>query len=150
MKSFATLPITSPHLPLGVILASLICISPAQAEVSCPDSLSVQQRAEVPAGWTVSIAETPPRLASVTLYDGQPASRATLKVTKRQQSGSETRLVWMLPETPRSIYLQCGYERTAAQISMPLPPGTSRCDVAVDRTQSYPSGATVIKRMVCK
>ncbi len=133
-----------------VTLLAVLVATPARAEVTCPDSLAVQQRAEVPAGWTVTLGETPPRLASVTLYDGQPANRHTLKFNKRQQSGSETRVVWILPETPRSIYLQCGYERTAALISMPLPPGSTRCDVVFDRNTTYPSGASVIKRMVCK
>ncbi len=121
-----------------------------RAEMMCPDSLAVHQRAEVPAGWSVTLGETPPRLSSVTLYDGQPANRVSLKHTKRQSSGREITLTWILPETSRNIYLQCGYERTAALISSPLPPGTTRCDAVFDRTTTYAGGAAVIKRMVCR
>ncbi|MBM3395158.1 MAG: hypothetical protein FJY37_11080 [Betaproteobacteria bacterium] len=136
---------------LAVTTAALALASgSARAETVCPDTLAVRQTAEVPSGWQVTMSEQPPRLASVTLFDGQPANRASLKFTKRQSSGGELRLTWMLPETPRSIYLQCGYERTAALISAPLPPGTTRCDVVFDTRTSYPSGASVIKRMVCK
>lgn len=142
------------HPLTGLTLAGtallILSASAARAETACPDTLAVRQTAEVPSGWTVTMSEQPPRLASVTLFDGQPANRASLKYTKRQQTGSETRLQWQLPQTPRSIYLQCGYERTAALISMPLPPGTTRCEVVFDRTTSYPSGASVIKRMVCR
>lgn len=137
-------------LTLMVTLLLLPGVPAAHAETACPDTLAVRQSAEVPSGWTVTMSEQPPRLASVTLYDGQPANRASLKYTKRQQTGSETRLQWQLPQTPRSIYLQCSYERTAAMISAPLPPGTTRCDVVFDRSTSYPSGASVIKRMVCR
>ena len=142
--------IAARFMPFFVTLFACLGTTLAHAETTCPDTLSVKQSAEVPAGWSVTLGETPPRLASVTLYDGQPANRAMLKVSKRQQSGSEMRVLWMLPETPRSIYLQCGYERTAALISTPLPPGTTRCDVVFDRLTTYPSGASVIKRMVCK
>lgn len=135
---------------LPVTLLLVMGVVSAHAETTCPDTLAVRQSAEVPSGWSVTMSEQPPRLASVTLFDGQPANRASLKYTKRQQTSSETRLTWTLPQTPRSIYLQCGYERTSAMISAPLPPGISRCEVVFDRTMSYPSGASVIKRMVCR
>lgn len=135
---------------LPVTLLFVLGAAPARAETTCPDTLAVRQTAEVPAGWSVTMTEQPPRLASVTLFDGQPANRASLKYSKRQQSAAETRLTWTLPQTPRSIYVQCGYERTSAMISAPLPPGITRCEVVFDRTTSYPSGASVIKRMVCR
>ena len=150
MKALASGSILGRSITFSVTLFACLGSVNVSAETSCPASLSVRQSAEPPAGWTVMMAETPPRLAAVTLFDGQPANHVALKASKRQHSGTESRMTWMLPQTPRSIYLQCGYERTAALIAMPLPPGTSQCDVVFDRTTTYPSGASVIKRMVCK
>ena len=108
----------------------------AAAEVSCPDQLSVQQRAEAPDGWSVSYAETAPRLAGVAVFDGPPSNRANLKFDQRKQSNRELTLVWKLRESPRSHYLQCSYERTTATIATALPPGVRQCEVVFDRTTS--------------
>ena len=132
------------------VLAALASIQAAHAEVTCPDQLEVQQRAQAPSGWAVAYSEIPPRLAGVTLFDGPPANRVSLKYDRRRQTATELILTWALRETPRSHYLQCGYERTTAQISIALPPGTRRCDVVFDRTTSYPGGGLPVKRMVCQ
>jgi hypothetical protein len=122
----------------------------ALAEVTCPDTLSVQQRAEPPTGWVVNYVEQAPRLSGVTIFDGQPANRVSLKYSKRRQSNHELIVTWDLSDSPRSFYLQCSYERTTAQIASPLPPGARVCEVVYDRTVSYPGGALAIKRMVCR
>jgi len=137
----------------GVLLAWLALLGSAavgRAEVSCPDQLDVAQRAEAPSGWSVSYSEIPARLSGVTLFDGPPANRVSLKYDRRRQTGKELILTWVLRDTPRSHYLQCSYERTTAQINTALPPGTSRCDVVFDRTTSYPGGGLPVKRMVCQ
>ena len=138
----------------NTLIITSICIlvcttSAARAEVSCPDQLSVQQRAETPSGWSVSYQETAPRLAAVTIFDGPPSNRVTLKYAKRRQTTRELILTWSLPDTPRTYYLQCGYERTSAQISSPLPPGVRECEIVMDRTTSYPGGGLAVKRMNC-
>jgi hypothetical protein len=122
----------------------------AHAEVSCPDQLSVQQRAEAPQGWSVSYQETSPRLAAVALFDGPPANRVNLKFDQRKQTARELILVWQLRESPRSHYLQCSYERTTATIATPLPPGVRECEVVFDRTSTYPGGGSPVKRNVCR
>ena len=122
----------------------------ARAEMACPDTLSVQQRAEPPSGWAVSYVEQAPRLSGVTIFDGQPANRATVKYNRRRQTGKELILRWDLILSPRSYYLQCSYERTTAQISTTLPPGVRGCEVVYDRNVSYPGGALAVKRMVCQ
>src|SRR5512134_3394076 len=86
----------------------------ARAEVSCPDQLGVDQRAQAPDGWTVSYLGTAPRLATVTVFDGPPANRVSLKHDRRKQGRRELIVVWRLRDTPRSHYLQCSYERTTA------------------------------------
>ncbi|HXV06832.1 MAG TPA: STY0301 family protein [Burkholderiales bacterium] len=122
----------------------------AGAEVSCPDRLTVEQRAQAPDGWVVSYSGIGPRLSGVSIFDGQPANRVSLKHTRRRQARRELILTWDLSHSPRSHYLQCSYERTTASISMPLPPGTTQCEVAYDLTSSYPGGAMPVKRMVCR
>jgi hypothetical protein len=122
----------------------------AHAEFACPDTLSVQQRAEPPAGWSVNYTEQAPRLSGVIIFDGPPANRVSLKYTKRQQTDKEMILTWDLSDSPRSFYLQCSYERTTALIASPLPPGVRTCQVVFDRGVSYPGGGLAIKRMVCR
>jgi len=122
----------------------------SRAEIACPDTLSVNQRADPPTGWSVTYAEQAPRLSGVTIFDGQPANRASIKYTNRRQSGKEMILTWDLGDSPRSFYLQCSYERSTAQIASALPPGVRTCEVVYDRTVSYPGGGLAIKRMVCR
>jgi hypothetical protein len=122
----------------------------AQAEVACPGTLDVQQRADPPSGWMVDYSGQSPRLSGVTIFDGPPANRVSLKYSKRKQSGNEMVMTWNLADSPRSIYLQCSYERTTALISSPLPPGVRMCDVVYDRNVTYVGGGLAIKRMVCR
>jgi hypothetical protein len=133
-----------------VLCLALASTSPARAEMTCPDTLGVQQRAETPAGWSVSYVEQAPRLSGVAIFDGQPANRATLKYNWRRQTAKELILRWDLILNPRSYYLQCSYERTTAQISSALPPGVRSCEVVYDRNVSYPGGGLAVKRMVCR
>jgi hypothetical protein len=132
--------------------AALACCvgAVARAEVSCPDQLAVQQRAEAPDGWNVSYSQAAPRLIGVSLFDGPPSNRAGLKPDARKQTAKELLLVWNLRHTPRSHYLQCTYERTSASISTALPPGVQRCEVAYERNAPLPGGSMPVKRMVCR
>jgi hypothetical protein len=134
----------------AAFLLALAGALPAWSEVSCPDQLSVQQRAEVSDGWSVSYGEQAPRLAGVTLFDGPPSNRASLKFDQRKQSARELTLVWKLRESPRSHYLQCSYERTTASIATALPPGLRQCEVVFDRSSTYPGGSSPVKRNVCR
>jgi hypothetical protein len=127
-----------------------LAYGPCSAEVSCPDQLAVQQRAEPPSGWTVSYGETAPRLSGIALFDGPPSNRASLKFDQRKQSGRELILTWNLKDSPRSHYLQCSYERTTAVIATALPPGVRRCEVVFDRNSGYPGGGHPVKRNLCR
>ena len=98
-------------------IALLGGMAEARAEVGCPDQLEVEQRAQAPAGWFVGYSEIAPRLSGVTLFDGPPANRVSLKYARRRQTGTELILTYGLRDSPRSHYLQCSYERTTAQIN---------------------------------
>ena len=135
---------------LGLMLLLAGVAAGVRAEVSCPDQLSVEQRAEAPDGWSVAYLEVVPRLTGITLFDGPPANRVSLKYDRRRQTSKELILIWNLADTPRSHYLLCSYERATVQISTALPPGTRRCEVVFDRTTSYPGGGLPVKRMVCR
>lgn len=137
-------------LMLWLAAAGLLGPPASRAELACPDSLEVQQRATAPAGWNASYSEQAPRLDGVTIFDGPPANRASIKYNLRRQTGSELRLRWDLTYSPRSYYLQCHYERTTALISAPLPAGVRGCEVAYDRNVSYPGGGMAVKRTVCR
>ena len=138
------------NLKVWMIGLCLLGSHAARAEWACPDSLEVQQRANPPSGWTASYSELASRLSGVTIFDGPPANRASIKYNLRRQSGSEIRLRWDLMYSPRSHYVQCQYERTSALISAPLPAGVRSCDVVYDRNVSFPGGGMAVKRMVCK
>ena len=129
---------------------ALLGVAQARAELGCPDQLEVEQRAQPPAGWFVAYSEIAPRLSGVTLFDGPPANRVSLKYDRRRQTATELTLTWILRDSPRSHYLQCSYERTTAHINTALPPGTGRCEIVFDRTTSYPGGGMPVKRMVCQ
>ena len=135
---------------LLAVLALLGGADVARAEVGCPDQLHVEQRAQAPSGWSIGYSDIGPRLSGITLFDGPPANRSSLKYDRRRQTATELILTWILRDSPRSHYLLCSYERTTAQINIALPPGTGRCDVVFDRTTSYPGGGLPVKRMVCQ
>ncbi len=135
---------------LAQTLLGLMWTAMGRAEVACPDQVSVQQQAQPPAGWSVSYSGAGALLSAVTIFDGPPSNRASLKYDARRQTRRELTLTWTLRNSPRNHYLQCSYEQTTAQLSMALPPGTRECQVVFDRTTSYPSGALPVKRMVCR
>jgi len=134
-----------------LVLAATLLASPvAHAELACPDTIEVQQRANTPNGWNAAYGEQSPRLTGVTVFDGPPANRASVKYNYRRQIAHELHLIWNLTYNPRSYYVQCQYERTSALISAPLPAGTRGCEVVFDKNTSYPAGGMAVKRMVCR
>jgi hypothetical protein len=135
---------------VGIAIGCAGIAATAEAEVSCPDQLSVQQHVDPPSGWSVAYVEAPARLSGVTIFDGPPANRVSLKYDGRRQSSKELTVIWNLRDTPRSHYLLCSYDRTTAQVSTALPPGSRRCEVVFDRTSAGPGGVMPVKRMVCK
>ena len=121
----------------------------AHAEVACPGTLEVQQRASAPEGWTASYTNEAPRLLGISLFDGPPDNRSGMRYNYRRQIGRELHLIWTFAYSPRSHYLQCQYERTSALITAPLPAGTRGCEVVLERASGR-SGTMIVKRNVCR
>lgn len=119
------------------------------ADVSCPDTLDVQQRAAAPNGWTASYSNEAPRLIGVTLFDGPPDNRSSMRHNYRRQIGRELHVIWTFAYSPRSHYLQCQYERTSALITTSLPAGTRGCEVVYEHAAKR-STTMSVKRNVCR
>jgi len=126
-------------------------IAPAAwAEVSCPDSIQVEQRVEAPDGWSASYNGANPHLAGITLFDGPPANRVKLAHDQARRGKRELVLRWNLRESPRTHYLQCSYDRTSAVLTTALPPGIRQCELVFERGNAIPGGSMPVKRMFCR
>ncbi len=121
-----------------------------RAEMQCPDTLSVNQRADPPTGWSVTYAEQAPRLSGVTIYDGQPANRVTIKYTNRKQSAKELILTGTWGTT------RAASTSSAATSAPPRrsPPRCLRGCVPARWCSTapcpIPGGGFAVKRMVCR
>jgi hypothetical protein len=120
----------------------------AHAEVSCPDTLNVEQRATPPQNWQVANADRTARLIGVTIYDGLPADRKVYPLSRKQSGGTLT-VRWRLRENLRSYYLECAYEQTTVRLHTALPPGVLYCEAAFDLRVAAVGGHPV-KRMYCQ
>ena len=122
---------------------------PAQAEVLCPDSLEVNQQANIAGDWTVSYTDPPLRLTGMNIYDGPPSQNHRIKPYSVKNTRGELRVSWRFPESKRNFHLHCSYERTTASITALLPPGMNGCNAVFDRRVSYGNETLAVKRMVC-
>ena len=122
---------------------------PAQAEVLCPDTIEVNQQANISGDWTVSYTDPPLRLTGVTIYDGLPSQNHKVKPYSVNSTRAELRVAWRFPESKRNFRLTCTYERTTASLTALLPPGLKGCNAVFDRRVSYGNEALAVKRMVC-
>jgi len=122
---------------------------PAQAEVICPDSLEVNQQANIAGDWTVSYTEPPLRLTGMNIYDGLPSQNRRIKPYSVRSTRGELRVSWRFPESKRNFHLHCSYERTTASLTALLPPGMNGCNAVFDRRVSFGNDTLAVKRMVC-
>ncbi len=128
----------------------LMCLAvPAWAEVSCPDTIEVNQQATVPGDWSVSYTDPPLRLTGMSIYDGPPSQNHIVKPFSVKSTKGELRVSWRFPESKRNFHLACSYERTSASLTALLPPGMNGCNAVFDRRVSYGNETLAVKRMVC-
>src|SRR5579864_2503834 len=67
-----------PMRPCAILLLMAFAL-PVKAEVLCPDSIDVQQQANIGGDWIVSYTDPPLRLTGVTIYDGPPSQNHKVK-----------------------------------------------------------------------
>ena len=137
-------------------MVALVCaiLAPhlARAEATCPPTLAVEQKAAAPsAEWTVSSSGYKTALAGVTIFDGPPASQASL-VPDGERTTSDTLVqTWKLEKNDAGYWLECDYANTTAQIYKRLPASVSRCDVTYERNVHFGGeGGRVVKTVQCK
>ena len=127
----------------------MVLAIPAQAEVLCPDSLEVNQQANIAGDWTVSYTDPPLRLTGMNIYDGPPSQNHRIKPYSVKSTQGELRVSWRFPTSKRNFHLHCSYERTTASITALLPPGMNGCNAVFDRRVSFGNETLAVKRMVC-
>ncbi len=124
----------------------------ACAQVACPPTLAVEQKAWAPAAnWTVTYSGYNTAIAGVTIFEGPPAEQASLMPDSEQTTNDAVFQTWKLAKSDRGYWLQCEYANTTAQISQRLPVNVSRCDVAYERNIRFGGdGRRVVKSVNCK
>lgn len=124
----------------------------ACAEATCPPTLAVEQKASAPdADWTVTYSGYNTAIAGVTIFDGPPASQASLLPDNEQTSSDTVFQTWKLAKSDSGYWLECEYANTTAQIYRRLPAGVTRCDVTYERNVRFGGeGRRVVKSVSCK
>jgi len=131
------------------LAASSVCASVARAQVACPPSVSVEQKAAASNEWGVDYSKLPAALSSVTIFDGPPSEQASLKYDDERVTKSEIIQTWELPASDRGYWLVCGYTNTTAQLVRKLTNAIRACEVVFEKGVSYGGGGMVVKRARC-
>jgi hypothetical protein len=124
----------------------------AGAVATCPLTIAVAQSASAPEpGWTVSYSGYNTALSGVTIFDGPPASQASLLPDNEETTNYRVFQTWKLGSSNNGYWLQCNYANTTAQISQQLPTGARKCEVTYDANVAFGGGGGhVVKSAVCK
>jgi len=133
------------------LLVGVSLVSSARAEVVCPDTIEVTQSATAAsADWQVRDSGDKPSLERVTIYEGPPREQASLKYDRELKRKSELVLFWNLPPNKEGYWLECGYTDTSKTLVRKLPAITAICEAIYDRTESFPDGSPVVRRVRCR
>ncbi len=88
---------------LVVAAAAALLAFNVRAEVACPDSLEVQQRAVMPSeDWTAIYTDPPLRLTGVTIFNGPPSQNRKVKPFSTRSTQGE--LCCVLTNAPRPTW----------------------------------------------
>ena len=138
----------------SMIAIACVTLAPhlACAEATCPPTLAVEQKASAPsADWTVTSSGYQTALAGVTIFDGPPASQASLIPDGEQVTDDMIFQTWKLGKNDAGYWLECDYANTTAQIYERLPSSISRCEVSYERNVRFGGeGRRVVKSVRCK
>jgi methionine-rich copper-binding protein CopC len=121
----------------------------ANAQVACPATIAVEEKAAAPNQWSLGYSTAPAELSSVTIFDGAPEEQASLKYDDERTTRDEIIQTWALPASDRGYWIVCGYTNTTAQLRRKLPDDDRACQVAMEKGVSYGGGGAVIKRARC-
>jgi hypothetical protein len=137
---------------LGLIAFACAIAMPALAATTCPLSIAVAQSASAPdPAWTVTYSGYATALSGVTIFDGPPASQASLMPDSEEKTSYSVFQTWKLGSSNNGYWLMCNYAHTTAQISQQLPPGVSKCEVSYDANVAFGGGGGhVVKSVKCK
>jgi hypothetical protein len=135
----------------SIIAASLFSLGErdAHAQVACPSSIAVEQKAAAPNDWSLGYSKDAAELSSVTIFDGPPEELASLKYDDQRTVKDDVIQRWELPASPRGNWIVCGYTNTTAQLRRKLPDEVRACEVLMEKGVSYGGGGEVIKRARC-
>jgi hypothetical protein len=132
-----------------IVAAFVICGSPAYAQVECPPTISVEQKAAASNEWSVGYSKMPAALSSATIFEGPPEEQASLKYDDERTAKDEIIQTWQLPSSARGYWLVCGYANTTAQLRRKLPDDVHACEVVLEKGVSFGNGGAAIKRARC-
>jgi len=139
---------------LSLIVLGCVIAAPGlvRAEATCPPTVAVAQSASAPdPTWTVTYSGYSTALSGVTIFDGPPASQASLMPDSEEKTSYSVFQTWKLGSSNNGYWLQCNYANTTAQISQQLPTGTKRCEVTYDANVAFGGGGGhVVKSVSCK
>ena len=121
----------------------------ADAQVACPATIAVEQKAAAPGQWSLGYATAPAELSSVAIFDGPPEEQASLKYDDERTLKDEIIQTWELPASGRGYWIVCGYTNTTAQLRRKLPDDARACEVAIEKGVTYGGGGIVIKHARC-
>ena len=129
---------------IAAALAGVAC-----AQVGCPSTITVEQKASAPNDWSLGYAKDAAELSSVTIFEGPPEELASLKYDDERTVKDEIIQTWELPASKRGYWIVCGYANTTAQLRRKLPDDIRACEVIMAKDETYGNGGAVIKRARC-
>ena len=137
---------------VGIVIAVVLGLATidADAQVACPSSISVEQKASAPNDWSVSYTKTQPALSSVTIFEGPSEEQASLKYDNQRNTNDEIIQTWDLPASDHGYFIVCGYTSTSVQLLRKLPNDLRTCEVVMEKGVTFGGGGEIIKRAECK
>jgi hypothetical protein len=122
----------------AVVIAFAALAAPAKADpiiMTCPTEPTFRDTTvgRVAKGWTVRPLESQRPLRFITLFDGHPSERASLKPDGEPEAPSNL-AKWLFPSGTKNIWLACHYRDTGAVLIKPLPNDLKQCTATYRRT----------------
>jgi len=116
--------------------AAALLAGPAAAQTAappatfrCPESITVEERPEAPAGTRAEPGRSERRFRSVGFFDGEYGDRsgALAPDSDRRRGNLVTQVFTFDARRPRPLYGRCAYRDSEAAIYVDVPPGITRC-----------------------